>query len=150
MDPSVSDGLYNFLVAVGPSLKFLTLDTSNIEFDGNAVIRSCPNLEELSLCGGDMVDVRFDFAGLRAFLEMLEDNKLLEYLDIIVPFEHFIYLDDFRGHHLKPIDRSLILAMESKVAFLSVFPSREKLAESNKKLKRRVTRATQAVPTRAV
>ncbi|OWZ21817.1 hypothetical protein PHMEG_0003567 [Phytophthora megakarya] len=210
IDPSVSVGLPNFLAIVGPSLKSLTLDTSQIEFDGNALIRSCPNLVDLSLCGGDMVDVRFDFnefrannepvpelpvewdnitalanqlsnpdsalakclrrlrvflidewaawgiiaadrtnrpafqAGLRALLDMLEKNITLEYLDVIVPFGHFIYLDDFREHHLKPIDRSLKLPMETKLAFLSIFPSREKLVAAMKN-KRRATRATTAV-----
>ncbi|KAE9089117.1 hypothetical protein PF005_g19761 [Phytophthora fragariae] len=211
VDPSVSDGLSKFLAAIGSSLKVLTLDTANIEIDMNALLRSCPNLEQLTLCGGEMVDMRLDFseyhkrnqpipelsfewesisalatelknsdsaltkclrrlrvhlidqwaawgvivadnnnrpafqAGLRALLEMLEVNQTLEFLDVVVPFGHFIYLDDFRQHHLKPINRAAKLPTETKTAFLSVFSAREELAEANKKHKRRVTRAAQDI-----
>ncbi|KAJ8574753.1 hypothetical protein ON010_g4460 [Phytophthora cinnamomi] len=208
VDPSVSDGLPNFLAAIGSSLKILTLDTTHIEMDGNALLRSCPKLEQLTFCGGEMVDMRMDFTeyrrrnqpspvlsfewdsiaalatelinvdnpltkclrrlrvyhvdqwaawgiivadhnnrpafqgDLRALLAMLEVNKTLEYLDVIVPFGHFIYLDDFRKYHLKPINKANKLPMETKIAFLSVFSSREKLAEASKRHKKRVTRAT--------
>jgi PIN domain nuclease of toxin-antitoxin system len=84
-------------------------------------------------------------AGLRSLLEMLEANQSLEYLDIVVPFGHFIYLDDFREHHRKPINRSLKLDSDIKVAFLSVFPAREKLAETSMKRTRRFTRSSRAV-----
>ncbi|KAG7381437.1 hypothetical protein PHYPSEUDO_006015 [Phytophthora pseudosyringae] len=207
-DPSISDGLPSFLAAIGPSLKRLTVDPSGIELD--AIVRNCPNLEELSLCGGELVDIRLNFseyhannqaipelpfdwddvvalanalaitdsplakcvrrmrvrlidqwaawgiivadhnnrpafqAGLRALLEMLEVNQSLEYLDVVVPFGHFIYLEDFRQHHLEPINRSLKLSMETKIAFLSVLSTRSKPIEAANKPKRRSTRSAHA------
>ncbi|ETP23968.1 hypothetical protein F441_02983 [Phytophthora nicotianae CJ01A1] len=207
-EPSVSDGLSRFLAVIGSSLKRLTLNTSSFELNGNAVLQNCPNLEELSLCGGEMMDMKLDFSSFRAsneaipelvfewdtvsalanelsnqnnplskclrrlrvfltderppwgiigavrsnrptfeadlsaLLNMLDVNKTLEYLDVVVPFGHFLYLNDFRAHHLKPIDRSLKLPAETKVAFLSVFLSRENPAE-RKKFKRRTTRGMQ-------
>ncbi|EGZ08192.1 hypothetical protein PHYSODRAFT_319063 [Phytophthora sojae] len=211
VDPSVSDGLSAFLATIGSSLKVLTLDMTHLEVDVNALIRSCPKLEQLTLCGCEMADMLLDFseyrkrnepipelsfeheslsalavelnndyspltkclrrlqvhlidqwaawgvivadhnnrpafqAGLRALLDMLGVNETLEFLDVIVPFGHFIYLNDFRQYHLTPINRAAKLPTETKTAFLSVFSAREKLAERNKKHKRRVTRATQSV-----
>ncbi|KAG3232476.1 hypothetical protein PI124_g22442 [Phytophthora idaei] len=206
----VSNGLPRFLAAIGSSLKRLTLDPSGIEMDVNAIVRNCPNLEELSLCGGDMVDVRFNFseyhaknlpvpeltfawddvaalanalaivgsplakcvrrlrvrlidqwaawgiivadrnnrpafqAGLRALLDMLAGNQYLEYLDVVVPFGYFVYLEDFRRHHLEPLKRSQKLSMDTKIAFLSVISTRSKPAEPSKIQKRRSTRSAHA------
>ncbi|KAL3664411.1 hypothetical protein V7S43_010734 [Phytophthora oleae] len=54
-------------------------------------------------------------------LRMLEVNETLEFLDVVAPTEYYGYFGDFRAHHLKPISRSVPLAMECKVAFLSIF-----------------------------
>ncbi|KAL3670235.1 hypothetical protein V7S43_004548 [Phytophthora oleae] len=210
-DPSNSDGLQNFLAAIGPSLKRLTINPSDVDLeDSNLITQHCPNLEELSLCGGGTVDVRLNFsefgvtnltipelpldwddvatlanalavpdsplakcvrrlrvrlidhwaawgiivadnnnrpafqAGLRALLDMLGVNKTLEYLDVIVPFGHYIYLADFRRHHLEPVDRSLPLPIETKLAFLSVLSARSMPAPDVKKPKRRMTRSAHA------
>ncbi|ETM48137.1 hypothetical protein L914_07283 [Phytophthora nicotianae] len=200
---SISDGLPNLLAAIGSSLKSLTIDISGIDMDVNAIVRNCPDLEELSLGGGDMMDVRFNFsvyhaknlpipdltldwddivalantlviadspvakcvrrlrvhlidqwaawgvivadrnnrpafqAGLRALLDMLAVNKYLEYLDVVVPFGHFIYLEDFRRHHMEPINRSHTLSMDTKIAFLSAITRRSKLPEQ--KIQKRIS-----------
>ncbi|KAL3664401.1 hypothetical protein V7S43_010726 [Phytophthora oleae] len=210
-DDFVSDGLPNFLAIVGPSLKSLTLDISEVEIGANAVIRSCPNLEEVLLMGGALVDIRFNFSefraqnesvpelpvewdnvsalvnhlsnpnsalakcvrrlriyriddvpgvvvlgagynrpaaqgGLRALLDMLKVNTSLEYLDVKVSFSsgHFLYLDEFRPHHLQPIDRFLKLPTETKAAFLSVFSTRRKAGQEEAR-ERRMSRVNHAV-----
>eukprot|EP00644_Phytophthora_capsici_P003895 jgi/Phyca11/564570/estExt2_Genewise1.C_PHYCAscaffold_150300 len=207
-DPSDSDGLQNFLAAIGPSLKRLTINPSDVDVEDSILItRHCPNLEELSICGGGTVDVRLNFsefhannldipelpldwddvtalanaltvpdsplakcvrrlrvrlidhwaawgiivaddnnrpafqAGLRALLNMLRVNKTLSYLDVIVPFGHDIYLEDFRRHHLEPIDGSLPLPIETKLAFLSVLSACAMPAPDAKRPKRRMTRS---------
>ncbi|KAK1941292.1 hypothetical protein P3T76_007158 [Phytophthora citrophthora] len=210
-DPSDSDGLQNFLAAIGTSLKRLTINPADVDVEDSILItRHCPNLEELSICGGGTVDVRLNFsefhannqdipelpldwddvatlanalavldsplakcvrrlrvrlidhwaawgiivaddnnrpafqAGLRALLNMLGVNKTLEYLDVIVPFGHYIYLADFRRHHLEPINRSLPLPIETKLAFLSVLLARATPAPDAKRPKRRMTRSVYA------
>ncbi|KAG4236689.1 hypothetical protein PC116_g15224 [Phytophthora cactorum] len=63
------DRLIPFLQAVGPPLKALTLQGFDKPFrdiiDLNAVIRSCPNLQEPTLTR-DLVDVQLDFSEYRA------------------------------------------------------------------------------------
>ncbi|POM60048.1 hypothetical protein PHPALM_31139 [Phytophthora palmivora] len=59
-----SDGLPQFLAAIGSTLKNLTLDGPRQEIDENVIIRNCPNLHKLSLCGG-IVDVQLDFSDYR-------------------------------------------------------------------------------------
>ncbi|KAF4028385.1 hypothetical protein GN244_ATG19942 [Phytophthora infestans] len=209
-DESISDGLPRFLAAIGYLLKTLTLNIADIEVDVNEIVLNCPNLEELSLCGGHMMDIRLNLseyrankqpipdltvawndvvalanalasvdnplakcvrrlrvhqidqwaawgiivadhnnrpafqAGLRALLDMLAVNKSLEYLDVVVPFGHFIYLDDFRRHHLEPLSRSLALSMDTKIAFLSVVSTCSRPVAPSKPQKRRATRSTRA------
>lgn len=57
----VTSGLPQFLAAMGSTLKELTLDGPREELDENVIIRHCPNLHRLSLCGG-IVDVQLDFS----------------------------------------------------------------------------------------
>ncbi|KAF1781003.1 hypothetical protein GQ600_15856 [Phytophthora cactorum] len=47
-----SDGLPQFLAATGSTLRDLTLDGPRQEIDENLIVRSCPSLHTLSLCGG--------------------------------------------------------------------------------------------------
>ncbi|KAG1687830.1 hypothetical protein DVH05_004561 [Phytophthora capsici] len=56
-------------------------------------------------------------------LRMLEVNETLEFLDVVAPTDYYGSFDDFRAHHLKPIHRSVPLAMKSNLAFLSIFSS---------------------------
>ncbi|KAK1935570.1 hypothetical protein P3T76_010265 [Phytophthora citrophthora] len=49
---------------MGSTLKELTLDGPREELDENVIIRHCPNLHRLSLCGG-IVDVQLDFSDYR-------------------------------------------------------------------------------------
>lgn len=57
-----SSGLPRLLEAVGPYLKSLTLSGPRMRLDENKILKSCPKLEKLSLCGG-LVDVQLDFTG---------------------------------------------------------------------------------------
>ncbi|EGZ05610.1 hypothetical protein PHYSODRAFT_320146 [Phytophthora sojae] len=57
--PSISDGMMHLFAAIGSSLRYLTLDVPRRELF--MILRHCPNLEELSLCGG-VVDARFNFS----------------------------------------------------------------------------------------
>jgi hypothetical protein len=65
----------DFLQAIGHSLNSLTLDTSNVDLDSsmNALCQCCPNLVELSLGGGDLMDIRFDFSDYRASNQSLPE-----------------------------------------------------------------------------
>ncbi|KAG1702310.1 hypothetical protein DVH05_010099 [Phytophthora capsici] len=56
-------------------------------------------------------------------LRMLEVNETLEFLDVVAPTDYYGSFDDFRAHHLIPINRYVPLAMKSKLAFLSIFSS---------------------------
>jgi hypothetical protein len=56
-----SDGL---LAVIGSTLKDLTIDGPRPDFDENEIIRHCPSLHTLSLCGG-MVDVLLDLTDYR-------------------------------------------------------------------------------------
>ncbi|KAF1787898.1 hypothetical protein GQ600_3134 [Phytophthora cactorum] len=91
-----------------------------------------------------IVDSPLAKSGLRALLDMLAGNQYLEYLDVVVPFGYFIYLEDFRRHHLEPLKRSQKLSMDTKIAFLSVISMRSKPAEPSKIQKRRSTRSAHA------
>ncbi|GMF23870.1 unnamed protein product [Phytophthora lilii] len=63
---------------------------------------------------------------IKALLQMLQKNSNLEYLDIHVPDPYHGYVDEFRKHHLKPINRRLKgLATKNKVALLSVVMHRK-------------------------
>lgn len=71
--------------------------------------------------GWDIVPANFypalsdtDFS---AMLEMLKVNRSLEYLDVVVDHHDLRYLKEFRKYHLEPINRSLRLPIESKIAF---------------------------------
>ncbi|OWZ08738.1 hypothetical protein PHMEG_00018669, partial [Phytophthora megakarya] len=59
-----SGGLPQFLGAIGSTLKELILDGPRQDIDENVIIRNCPNLHSLSLCGG-IVDVQLDFSDYR-------------------------------------------------------------------------------------
>ncbi|KAG7390466.1 hypothetical protein PHYBOEH_007036 [Phytophthora boehmeriae] len=161
----------------------------------NAILRCCPNMQELSFCKG-LVHVQFNFDGsstnprqlpdlstnwndpgalmaqlsdpdsiitkclrwlriyispetiiggsigrdrrndeadLNALLVMLEKNKKLEYLDVIAPVKFQGYLDQFKKHHLEPIERALKLPKENKIAFLGVLSARKTALEADKK-----------------
>ncbi|KAG2784943.1 hypothetical protein Pcac1_g5644 [Phytophthora cactorum] len=52
-----ANGLPLLLAAIGTSLKSLTLKVHNMELSVPSILRSCPNLSELSL-SGDMVDIQ--------------------------------------------------------------------------------------------
>ncbi|KAG7381438.1 hypothetical protein PHYPSEUDO_006016 [Phytophthora pseudosyringae] len=69
-DPSISSGVPQFLEVVGVSLKSLTLDGPMDKMNTNAIIRSCPNLEELSLCGF-CIGAQLDFSKFHANNEPL-------------------------------------------------------------------------------
>lgn len=64
-EDSVSDGLPQFIEAVGAFLKALTIADATIELDVNEIIQCCPELQTLSLCGGT-VDMQIDLSGYRA------------------------------------------------------------------------------------
>ncbi|KAE8992149.1 hypothetical protein PF006_g16460 [Phytophthora fragariae] len=51
--------------------------------------------------------------------QMLEVNRNVEYLDVVVA-DLQEYAEDFKKHNHQPTNRSIKLAMESKTAFLSV------------------------------
>lgn len=70
-------GLPEFLVAVGPLLRSLKLASLTTEPDLNMVFRSCPYLEDLTLCGG-LVDVQLDFRGARF---QRSSNKTFTFVD---------------------------------------------------------------------
>jgi hypothetical protein len=72
-EQSISECLLPFLRAIGNSLKILTLDTSLINLDRNALLRCCPNLVELSLCGAERADIRFNFSDYRVMNRPLPD-----------------------------------------------------------------------------
>ncbi|KAE9006980.1 hypothetical protein PF011_g11329 [Phytophthora fragariae] len=72
-DP-ISDGLPDFLAAVGSTLKDLTLDGPRDDFDENLILRHCPSLHTLSLCGG-IVDVQLDFSEHRYNNEPIPELK---------------------------------------------------------------------------
>ncbi|KAG1702308.1 hypothetical protein DVH05_010097 [Phytophthora capsici] len=59
------DGLPRLLSACGSSLLFLTIDGPGHEFDVNAILKSCPNLLELSLCKG-WIRVLLNFSDFHA------------------------------------------------------------------------------------
>jgi len=59
-----TDGLPSLLAAVGSTLKDLTIDGPRGDIDENVIIRHCPNLHTLSLCGG-VVDVQLDLTDYR-------------------------------------------------------------------------------------
>ncbi|ETI55773.1 hypothetical protein F443_01586 [Phytophthora nicotianae P1569] len=57
IEPRSMDGLPLLLAAIGASLKVLTLKVRVLELDVNSILRSCPNLVELSL-STDMMDIQ--------------------------------------------------------------------------------------------
>ncbi|KAG6977230.1 hypothetical protein JG688_00000560 [Phytophthora aleatoria] len=59
-------------------------------------------------------------ADLNALLQMLEVNRSLEYVDVIVPTMFASYASKFARLNLQPIDRPFQLPIEVKIAFLSV------------------------------
>ncbi|KAE9334616.1 hypothetical protein PF008_g13872 [Phytophthora fragariae] len=56
---------------------------------------------------------------VHSLLQMLEANRNIEYLDVVVA-DVQEYAEDFKKHNRQPTNRSIKLAMESKAAFLSV------------------------------
>lgn len=59
-------------------------------------------------------------AAFTALLSMLEQNKYLEYLELVVHPDYERYQPKFRRHHLQPIWCALSpLSLRSKLAFLS-------------------------------
>ncbi|KAL3670810.1 hypothetical protein V7S43_003996 [Phytophthora oleae] len=60
----VTNGVPQFLAAIGSTLKELTLDGPRDELGENVIVRHCPNLHRLSLCGG-IIDVQLDFSHYR-------------------------------------------------------------------------------------
>ncbi|KAE8882121.1 hypothetical protein PF005_g12598 [Phytophthora fragariae] len=66
--PSISDGLTPLFRAIGFSLRNLTLDAPRRELP--TILGYCPNLKELSLCGG-VVDARLNFSVYHAKGETL-------------------------------------------------------------------------------
>ncbi|KAF4046179.1 hypothetical protein GN244_ATG01406 [Phytophthora infestans] len=80
-------GVAQFLAAIGASLSVLTLKVRVLELDVNSILRSCPNLVELSL-STDMVDVqlrldhhqplpdlRLDIGDIAALSKSLSDSR---------------------------------------------------------------------------
>lgn len=63
-DPETS-GMLRFIEAIGPSLKCLTIASPRTDLDENWLLQCCPNLVELSLCGG-MFDVQLNFSEYRS------------------------------------------------------------------------------------
>lgn len=67
-DKHISEGFPRFLAAVGPSLKFLTIDEVGLEVDESFVdfmLQCCPNLKELAITGA-WINLRFNFNNYRA------------------------------------------------------------------------------------
>ncbi|EGZ29162.1 hypothetical protein PHYSODRAFT_471123, partial [Phytophthora sojae] len=81
---------------------------------------------------------------LDALLEMLEVNVSLEYLDVIIPTTHRGYITKFALHNKRPICRSLLFPIKSKLAFLSVV-ERSKSLRSTKERKRVVPASSSAL-----
>ncbi|EEY60211.1 uncharacterized protein PITG_12538 [Phytophthora infestans T30-4] len=59
-----TDGLPQFLAAIGSTLKDLTLHGPRQEIDENLIVRNCTNPHTLSLCGG-IVDVQLNLSDYR-------------------------------------------------------------------------------------
>ncbi|ETI46123.1 hypothetical protein F443_09465 [Phytophthora nicotianae P1569] len=61
-EDATSDGVADFLNAIGPILKSLPIDGvgPRMNLNERRILRRCPHLEELSFCGG-LVGVFFDF-----------------------------------------------------------------------------------------
>ncbi|ETL92622.1 hypothetical protein L917_09114 [Phytophthora nicotianae] len=61
-EDATSDGVADFLNAIGPILKSLPIDGvgPRMNLNERQILRRCPHLEELSFCGG-LVGVFFDF-----------------------------------------------------------------------------------------
>lgn len=72
---SISDGLPQFLAAVGSSLTSLTLDLSTTDVADSVIFQSCPNLKELSI-GGGLAQFHLDFSEYQA------ESKPLPQLDL--------------------------------------------------------------------
>lgn len=178
------DTLLTFLLAVGPSLESLSLTCLRPVIPIDAILRSCPNLEQLSL-EGTIIDIEFNFreyqlqrgalaevaplnlldidqislslcspnsllassvrrlrvryanpgrapaeyvyrgfeSDLKPYVDILEMNSNLEYFNIAVGVEYAQYATTFRKYH-QPLPRvKLPLPTESKLAFLSIFPT---------------------------
>ncbi|OWZ19174.1 hypothetical protein PHMEG_0006615 [Phytophthora megakarya] len=64
------EGLPLLLQSIGSSLKELTLDVSYLNISENEILRSCPHLDTLSLCGASF-DVQLDFSCFRRNNELL-------------------------------------------------------------------------------
>ncbi|KAG6957725.1 hypothetical protein JG688_00010847 [Phytophthora aleatoria] len=60
-----STGLPMFINAVGSQLTTLSIEGPRMQLDENEILRSCLNLEELTLCGR-LADVKLDFREYRA------------------------------------------------------------------------------------
>ncbi|KAE8990896.1 hypothetical protein PF002_g20994 [Phytophthora fragariae] len=209
LDLSNSEGLYDFLNVVGPSLLYLTIDGPIENLNANLILENCPNLVELSLCTF-LVDIRLNVVDLRAnsqvlpplhrywhfvgdlasaigneahpfskcvrrvrvrlidawagwdvdllnyyppivdddfnaLLDMLKVNRSLEYLDVVVTHYDLRYLDEFRKYHLQPINPSLKLPIEKKIAFLSVLSPQREAPKSGKARRRTTSRAQPAI-----
>ncbi|KAE9311582.1 hypothetical protein PF008_g20180 [Phytophthora fragariae] len=58
---------------------------------------------------------------LKALLNMLEMNRSLEFISVVVPAQYEAFAKDFQKYHLQPIDRPHTLVLKKKIAFLSAF-----------------------------
>lgn len=72
---------------------------------------------------------------LQAMLHMLQKNKDLEHLDIHLSTPYHRYRDEFKAHHLEPINGTVPLPEDGKAAFLSAVASKSASEEDGKKSK---------------
>ncbi|OWZ18497.1 hypothetical protein PHMEG_0007399, partial [Phytophthora megakarya] len=72
---SITNGIPLLLTAVGHSLNRLTLDGRNLDIDICTILRSCPNLVELSLCGA-VADVLLKFGNYCGLLQPFSEVDL--------------------------------------------------------------------------
>ncbi|EGZ29304.1 hypothetical protein PHYSODRAFT_437385, partial [Phytophthora sojae] len=82
-------------------------------------------------------------AHLTALVQMLEVNRSLVFLDSVVPLRDFSRTIEFKKHHLQPTRQSIQLELETKLAFLSIFPHQRAL---KKKPKQELPQAKHLIP----